>query len=84
MKLQEKALVESVCWLGRRGFHGKTIVRRTGVSLGRIRHILKTHNIKLRSYRDGRNTEARQVIMLNPFVNVRIATGRGSSVRKVG
>lgn len=84
MKLQEKAVVESVCWLGRRGFHGKTIVRRTGMSINKVRSILKANGIKLRSYRDGRNTEALNVIKCNPFVNVRVASGRGFSVRKVG
>ena len=68
MNLQQ---VNSVIWLAKRGFHGKTIAAIAGCSVSRVYTITKAHGFSVRDYRNGDNTEAQHVIRVSPYVKIR-------------
>lgn len=66
---------KSVVFLARWGLHGKTIAREVGITVDEVYRICWRQDVKLRTYRDGGNSNARDVIKVNPYTVVQRSRG---------
>jgi hypothetical protein len=68
---ERKSLLNTVIYLGERGFHAKTIATVAGITPGQVYAICGKFQVKLRSYRDGKTEPAEQIIRHSPILEVR-------------
>lgn len=67
---KDMAMIEGVLWYARRGFYGRVIAERLGITLAQVYGACSLGKVSLKSYRAGENAEAKQVMRMNPFVKM--------------
>jgi hypothetical protein len=79
MPTQKRARVvqSSVIYLAERGFHARTIARRTGLSVNQIYNACRKLGIRLRDYRDGVGEIAERIIQATPCVRMHVVARKG-------
>ena len=68
---QRDSLLRTIVFLGENGFHARTIARAAGVTVGQVYAVCAKFQIKLRSYRDGKNETAERVIVRAPYLAIK-------------
>lgn len=74
---KDRVFLDSVEFLASRGFHGKVIAEATGLSIGQVYARAKFSGVKLRDYRDGKTTIAREAIRMSPTVKMKVTAEKG-------
>lgn len=71
---QRTSLLNTVIFLGERGFHAKTIAKVAGITPSQVYAICNKFQVRLRAYRDGKTEPAEQIIRKSPTITVRMVS----------
>jgi hypothetical protein len=73
-KKARNSLLNTVIYLGERGFHAKTIAKVAGITPSQVYAICNKFQVKLRAYRDGQTEPAERIIRKSPTITVRMVS----------
>jgi hypothetical protein len=81
LPLEDRVLLESVSYMAERGFHAETIARSTGLTKSQVSYRVAALGLRLRSYRDGTSTAAKELIAVTPCVEVGVHAVKGETYK---